>query len=309
MKKRPSIQKKLFCHKFLIEELIKLETSNKLPNKIILSGQKGVGKATLAYHLINFVLSKNEDYSYDHINYEINSLNKSFILLQNKTNPNFHLIDVEKDKKKIDINQIRELIVKLTKFSFNQKKRFILIDNIELLNHNSVNALLKVLEEPSDNINFILINNNKRILPTLKSRCLNFNVSLTHDESIYVASSIINDNICNLINSDFIDNYITPGRLLKILDFSEEQKINIKKINLKTFLLNIIKNKIYKKEKLIFDFIYHLMELYFRNNISINNTDLFYFYNYFLKKINNSKIYNLDQDALFMEFEDKVLNV
>ena len=67
MKKKPSIQKKLFCHKFLIEELIKLETSNKLPNKIILSGQKGVGKATLAYHLINFVLSKNEDYSYNHM--------------------------------------------------------------------------------------------------------------------------------------------------------------------------------------------------------------------------------------------------
>ena len=65
-------------------------------------------------------------------------------------------------KKNIDIDQIRELIINLNKSSFNNKKRFVLIDNIELLNLNSVNALLKVLEEPNENINFILINNNKK---------------------------------------------------------------------------------------------------------------------------------------------------
>ena len=70
----------------------------------------------------------------------------------------------QKKKKNIDINQIRELITNLNKFSFNNKKRFVLIDNIELLNLNSVNALLKILEEPNDNINFILINNNKSCL-------------------------------------------------------------------------------------------------------------------------------------------------
>ena len=34
-----------------------------LPNKILLSGQKGIGKSTLCYHLINYILSKDEDYS------------------------------------------------------------------------------------------------------------------------------------------------------------------------------------------------------------------------------------------------------
>ena len=37
-----------------------------------------------------------------------------------------------------------------------------LIDNIETLNINSINALLKILEEPNENINFILISNNKK---------------------------------------------------------------------------------------------------------------------------------------------------
>ena len=31
-------------------------------------------------------------------------------------------------------------------------------------------------------------------------------------------------------------------------------------------------------------------------------------YNYFLKKINNTKIFNLDDETLFIEFEDRVLN-
>ena len=62
-----------------------------------------------------------------------------------------------------------------------------LIDNIELLNINSVNALLKIVEEPNDNIYFILINNNKKILPTLKSRCLNYNMHLTSEESFNIS--------------------------------------------------------------------------------------------------------------------------
>ena len=45
---------------------------------------------------------------------------------------------------------------KLEKSSFNNKPRVILIDNIENLNLNSINAILKILEEPSENIFFIL---------------------------------------------------------------------------------------------------------------------------------------------------------
>ncbi len=176
MNLNPSTQTDLFEHKENFNQLSKLYKNNNLPNKILLSGEKGIGKSTLAYHLINFVLSENEDHPYDCENNKINFDNKSFKLIQNRSNPNFYLIDVLEDKKNIDINQIRELILNLNKSSFNEKRRFVLIDNIELLNLNSINALLKILEEPNENINFILINNNKRILTTLKSRCLNFKI-------------------------------------------------------------------------------------------------------------------------------------
>ncbi len=303
-----STQKNLYVHHEIFNHLCKLYLNNNLPNKILLSGEKGIGKATLGYHLINFVLSENEQYSYDIKNNEINLENKSFKLIQNKTNPNFNLIDVVDDKKNIDINQIRELIINLSKSSFNNKKRFVLIDNIELLNLNSINALLKVLEEPNENINFILINNNKRILPTLKSRCLNFKIFLTNNQSNEIINKLINDDVYNLINQDLVNYFITPGRLYELLHLADYYDLDLKNSNVDIFLKSLISSKTYKKDKPIVQIIYSFIEVYFRNNISTKNIRLFHLYHYFLKKINDTKIYNLDVETLFMEFEDKVLN-
>ena len=102
----------------------------------MLSGEKGIGKSTLAYHIINHILSLDEDFSYDLKNFKINPDNKSFKLILNKSNPNFISIDIGDDKKSIDVNQIRNLIITLNKSSFNTKPRLVLIDNIELLNIN-----------------------------------------------------------------------------------------------------------------------------------------------------------------------------
>ena len=308
MNLNPLTQINLFEHKEVFNQLYKLSKNDTLPNKILLSGEKGIGKSTLAYHLINLVLSENEEHPYDFENNKINPDNKSYKLILNKSNPNFYLIDVLEEKKNIDINQIRELIINLNKSSFNNKKRFVLIDNIELLNLNSINALLKILEEPNENINFILINNNKRVLPTLKSRCLNFKVFLTKDQSIRIVNQLLNDDINNIINNKLFDYYATPGKLLKLIKLSEEYDLDLVNVDLNTTLKTIIKDKIYKKDKSIIEIIYSFIELYFRNNISSKNINLLKSYHYFLEKINNTRTYNLDEETLFMEFEDKILN-
>ncbi len=106
MNLNPSTQINLFEHQEIFNQLYKLSKNDTLPNKVLLSGEKGIGKSTLAYHLINFVLSENEENPYDYENKKINSENKSYKLIQNKSNPNFYLIDVQEDKKNIDINQL-----------------------------------------------------------------------------------------------------------------------------------------------------------------------------------------------------------
>ena len=308
MNLKPSTQKNLYEHNDQFINLVNLHSKNKLPNQILLSGERGIGKCTLAYHFINYVLSLDENYSYDLNNFEINNENKSYKLTQNRTNPNLKLIDVNDDKKNIDINQIRDLISNLNKSSFNSKPRFVLIDNIDLLNINSTNALLKILEEPNDNIIFILINNNKKVLPTLKSRCLNFKISLTYVQSINIINKILNKNIFESVSKELINFYSTPGELYKLIIFSNEIDINLESISLREFISLIISKKYYKKESSIKNLIYSMIEYYFRINTSIDNTKLIKFHNYFLNKINNTKKFNLDEESLFIEFEDIILN-
>ena len=303
----PQVQNNLYGHEIIFSNLFQLYKKNNLPNKFLLSGEKGVGKSTLSYHLVNSILSEDEEYSYNHKNFRINQENRSFKLIQNKSHPNFSLVDVAEDKKNIDINQIRDLISNLNKSSFNSKLRFVLIDNIELMNVNSVNALLKFLEEPNANINFILINNNKQILPTLKSRCINFKVLLSFKQSINIINNIINADVYDIINEELIDNYITPGRLFQILRISNEYNIDLKKTNLKKLLTVLIKDKIYKKDKYLNEIFYYFVESFFRKNLTSNNISLHNYYSYFINKIKDNKIYNLDEETLLIELEDKVL--
>ena len=304
----PINQTKLFGLGKFINELIRLYEGDNLPNKILLSGQKGQGKSTLAYHFVNYVLSKNEKFSYDLNSFEINHENQSFKTILNKSNINFHLLDINDEKKNIDINQIRELISNLNKSSFNDKPRFVLIDNIEFLNINSLNALLKILEEPSLNIFFILINNNKKILPTLLSRCINFKISLSNNENSEIIDKLLLDKHKNKINNDIINYYFTPGNIYNLIKFAEENNYDLKNMNLRVFLNTLIDNNHYKKDNRIRLFIYDLIEFYFTKLNTPTSKDIYEKYNYFMQRILNTKRFNLDEESLFIEFKHKILN-
>ena len=288
-----------------LDELICLYNKKKLPNKILISGQKGIGKSTLAYHLINYILSESEDLAYDLENYTINKDNKDFRLIQNSSNPNFDLIDILPEKKSIDIEQIRDLIKNINKSSFNQKPRFILIDNTENLNVNSVNALLKSLEEPNNNIFFILISNQKKIFPTLKSRCLEFKISLNNSRSLDVLNKILENDIEEYINKDLINYYFTPGNIYKLIRFSIASKLDLTKINLSEFIKIIVEKSLYKNDQLIKPIIYEYVEFFLAHKFSL---DKFKYRKYLINKINDIKRYNLDEESFFIEFENVMLN-
>ena len=289
----------------------KLYDNNKMPNKILLSGKKGTGKSTLAYHLTNYILSKNEEFRYDQVNFSINIENKSFKLIQNNSHPNFYLIDLIDEKKNIEIDQIRKMINYTNKSSFNNNPRIILIDNVENLNKNSTNALLKIIEEPNENIFFILIHNSeKKILPTLKSRCISYKILLTFDKVIEVSNLLLNDNLFNLINKDLINYYNTPGDFFNLVQFSKEKKINLVDCELYDFLLILIDNNFYKKNKMIKELLINYIELYFLKIYKFSHTknEILTLYLKFTNKINNLYKYNLDEESLFMEFKYKLLN-
>ena len=305
MNLNPQNQLNLYGVEENLRTLIALYDKGNLPSKILLTGQKGVGKCTLAYHLINYILSKDEEFSYNINEFKIYSKNRSLKLITNGTNPNFQLLDVSIDKKQINIDQIRNLLLNIKKSSFNDKPRFILIDNIEYLNKNSVNALLKDLEEPNENIYFILINNQRKLISTLKSRCLNFNISLSNETSLKVINQLMGDDIFDHVNNELINYYFTPGNIYNLNKFAIENEINLKDMKLKEFLKKIIKENYFKKNQNFKYLFYDYLELFLKNISLMDNMD---YYSYFVKKIDNLKKYNLDEESFFIEFNEKILN-
>ena len=305
MNLKPENQTRLFGLNNQLKEFIDLFHKDKLPNKILLSGPKGIGKSTLSYHLINYILSIGEKYSYDLDNSTINEENRSFKLIKNKSNPNFTLIDINPKKKSIDINQIRDLIVNMNKSSFNNKLRFVLIDNIEFLNLNSINALLKILEEPTLNTHFILINNNKKLLSTIKSRCLNYKITLKNKDSVNICNQLFDENIYNLINEELLDYYFTPGKIYNLIRYSNENNINLKSLTLNDLILLIIKNSHYKNDIYLKIIIYDLIELFLLKKFSLEYSN---FFSYFINRLEKIRKFNLDEESLFLELKTKLLN-
>jgi len=281
-----------------------------LPNKIIFSGDNGIGKSTLAYHLINYIFSKNEDNKYDSLKNLISTNNRSYNLIINNSHPNFFLITNEDDKKNIQISKIREMINFTNKSSFNDGHRIILINNVEYLNISSVNALLKVIEEPNNKILFFLIHNSKvKILDTLKSRCISFNLYLNNQDKYEIINKLLNSEFYNEVNNDFKNNYNSPGDVISLYNFFNSNNIE-SNISIESLLKFIIDKKLYKKDLFVKNKLSFLVELYFNKKLNYfkSKDKIYNLYKYFLSKIYDCNKYNLDIENVMIELNGKLLN-
>ena len=122
-----------------------LYEKKKLPKVLLLSGNKGFGKSTLINHFLFSIFDK-ENY-----NLKENIISgQSLIYNQFKNNIFSNIIYMNgADFSSVKIDDIRNLKLKIFQSTIINKDRFIILDDIELFNNNCVNALLKIIEEPS----------------------------------------------------------------------------------------------------------------------------------------------------------------
>ena len=300
---------KLFGHKTLFSNLIYLDQIEKFPNNILLNGPKGIGKKLLVTHLLNYFYSKNNNQHYDIKNNEYNINNNLSLLISTNSHPNIFRIQKKKDKKIIDIDQIREMIQFTNQTSFNNKRKFIIIEDINLLGINSANALLKSIEEPNNKTYYILINNSEfKILETIRSRCLEFKLSLNNSETIEIVNYYFNSVKYDDINLDFTNNYNSPSFLISLVNFLEANDLSIKDCNIEDLLAYIIKNKLYTSDEFIKEYLNLFIELFFYKNINNSKNISFKIKKYFYLKFSLVKKYNLDFESFFLEFNDKLLS-
>ena len=215
----------LFGLKEYFINFVNLYKNKKLPKIILLSGDKGMGKFTLSFHLVNYILSLNTKFPYNYEKLMINIDSPFYKKILLNIQENFNYIG-NNYSKKIGIEDVRNIKKKFNNTPLNNLPRFTILDDVELLNINTVNALLKFIENPSTFDFFILINNKKnKIIETLKSRSLETKIFLDHKKQEEVFNNLVK--VLN-IKSHFLHNfkrYTAPGMLIKFSEYLRKLKI------------------------------------------------------------------------------------
>ncbi len=284
---------KLIGHETYLGKFVTLYKNNNLPNKILLTGKKGIGKSLLAKKFLYKVFNSDNDYE----------------LIKNKSHPNILNIKKYNDKKNIEIDQIREIIKFTNQTSFNNKSRFIILDDVEFLNINATNALLKNLEEPNENVFFILIyNSEKFLIDTIKSRCIEFKLSISNENTRLIVNNYFNENIYDQINSNLINYYSTPYFLISLINYMNEYELSLSETTIDDLLNNLINNKHYIKQEFIRNNLNMIIELFFYKHINTTKKFSYKVKEYYYSKLSNVKKFNLDYETFFLEFKDKLLS-
>ncbi len=207
-------------------DLVNLYKKNKFPKVLLLTGEKGIGKYTLTFHLINYFLS-DQNNPYDFKKKLLNKENIFYKQIRSNTSQNFFYIANEKHKK-TGIDDIREIKKKLNNSTLNNLPRFIIFDDVEYLNINAANSMLKLIEEPSKTNFFILINNKKNsILETIKSRSIELKVFLKDSDKKSIFDKLSKDHsLENHFSHEYI-NCTSPGLLIEFSKLLNKNNIDI----------------------------------------------------------------------------------
>jgi DNA polymerase-3 subunit delta' len=142
----------------LLENSIKM---NRLSHAYLFEGEAGTKKFETAIYFAQLLLCKNEE--------KPCGICSNCKRIKNMIHPNVYI--VEPDNNIIRKKQIVELQNEFAKTSVEPGKKIYIIKNIDQINVQAANSLLKFLEEPHPNIHAILTSSNiQKILPTIISR-------------------------------------------------------------------------------------------------------------------------------------------
>lgn len=170
----------LFGHSAVESALLAAYRSGRVPHGILITGPKGIGKATLAYRFARFVLSHPdpaESHVQDATSLQVDAANPVARRIAARAQPDLLVIERTLNERGTLRNQIAVDDVRRTVPFFGSTAgeggwRIVIIDAVDDLNRSGANALLKVLEEPPRRALLLLVaHSTARVPPTLRSRC------------------------------------------------------------------------------------------------------------------------------------------
>ncbi len=179
----------LIGHKEAEQRFIKARQSGRLHHAWLITGAPGIGKATLAYRIVRYMLGGHSLLQStlnipenDPVAQRIAALGHgNFSLLRR---PYDH--KTKKIRNDIPVDDVRALAAFFQSTAAEGENwRVCLIDKADDLNRNSENAILKLLEEPPERTLFVLLSSAPgQLLPTIRSRCMTLNLRAVPEDDI-----------------------------------------------------------------------------------------------------------------------------
>ncbi|MFE8069731.1 DNA polymerase III subunit delta' [Marinobacteraceae bacterium S3BR75-40.1] len=140
-----------------------------LAHALMLSGARGSGKQQFARGLAALVLCDRPTVGQEEA--RICGECKQCHLMLAGTHADFRHVRPESSRY-VKVDQVRELGELLSRSPQVARRKVVIVDTADRLNINAANALLKTLEEPTDDSVLILLHDSgETILPTIRSRC------------------------------------------------------------------------------------------------------------------------------------------
>jgi len=146
-------------------------SSGRLPHALLMQGAEGCGVEDFSRIFANLLLCQKPQEGL-----ACGSC-QSCELFRAGTHPDFVELQPEVNKegkvsKIIKVEQVRSLVNFVSQTSMNGGRRVIIINPADIMNQNAANALLKCLEEPGEDTQFLLLSfQASRVMATIRSRC------------------------------------------------------------------------------------------------------------------------------------------
>lgn len=160
-------------------ELRRLLDAQRMPHAILLTGPRGIGKATLAFRLARFLLAPPEARAGSGLAVDP----ESSVFRRVASAGHADLLTVERAydprrrrlRSDIIIDDVREIAGFFRLTAAEEGWRIVIVDGAEEMNRNAANALLKILEEPPQRALLLMVSHSPgQLLPTIRSRCCRY---------------------------------------------------------------------------------------------------------------------------------------
>ena len=172
-----------------VSDFLDTHASGRMHSGWLITGPRGVGKATLAWKIATFLLAAPEPGMFGDPSLDVDPDHPDARLIQSGAHPRLAVIKRPVDdktkqlKSEITVDAVRRLKTFFQMSAADGGQRVVIVDAADELNRNAANAILKELEEPPAQTTILLIAHQpSRLLPTIRSRCRELRCqTLSHD--------------------------------------------------------------------------------------------------------------------------------